>query len=59
MTPQDRRVRLERTFRAPPDRVFAAFTHVEVLRRWWGPGVGWTMPMTATEMNITGGAIVD
>ena len=54
MTPQDRGVRLERTFQAPPDRVFAAFTHVEVLRQWWGPGVGWTMPVVEMDLRVGG-----
>lgn len=54
MTPQDREVRLERTFRAPPDKVFAAFTHVEVLRRWWAPGVGWEIPVVEVDLTVGG-----
>jgi uncharacterized protein YndB with AHSA1/START domain len=28
---------IRRTFNAPRERVFAAFTSPELLRRWWGP----------------------
>jgi uncharacterized protein YndB with AHSA1/START domain len=54
MTPSDRELRLERTFRAAPDRVFAAFTHVDVLRRWWAPGVGWDIPIAEVDLKVGG-----
>jgi uncharacterized protein YndB with AHSA1/START domain len=53
MSPQGREIRVERTFRAPPDKVFAAFTNVEVLQRWWAPGLGWEIPVA--EVNLTVG----
>lgn len=28
---------LERTYDAPPERVFAAWTEPDLLRQWWGP----------------------
>lgn len=30
-------LQLTRRFRAPRERVFRAFTEIEMLRRWWGP----------------------
>jgi uncharacterized protein YndB with AHSA1/START domain len=54
MTPGDRELRLERTFRAPPDKVFAAFTHVEVLRRWWAPGIDWEMTVVEVDLVVGG-----
>ena len=38
-------LRIERTFAAPIDVVFDAWTSVEVLRRWWPAGPGWTTPV--------------
>ena len=54
MSPQGRGIRVERTFRARSDRVFAAFTHVEVLRRWWAPGVGWEIPVVDVDLRVGG-----
>jgi uncharacterized protein YndB with AHSA1/START domain len=39
----ERVLRLERTFRAPREAVFRAFTEREQLMRWWGPK-GYTVP---------------
>ena len=33
----DREIRIERTFDAPRDRVFAVYTDPELIPRWWGP----------------------
>ena len=33
----DRTLVIERVFRAPPDKVFRAWTDPEILVRWWGP----------------------
>jgi uncharacterized protein YndB with AHSA1/START domain len=54
MTAGDRELRLERTFRAPPDKVFAAFTHIEVLRRWWAPGADWEMTVVEVDLSVGG-----
>lgn len=37
-TPTDREIRIERTFDAPRDRVWRAFTDPELLAQWWGRG---------------------
>jgi uncharacterized protein YndB with AHSA1/START domain len=37
-TPTDREIRAERTFDAPRDRVWRAFTDPEQLAQWWGRG---------------------
>ena len=34
-------LRLNRRFAAPPERVFAAWTHPDVLRDWWAANVEW------------------
>jgi uncharacterized protein YndB with AHSA1/START domain len=36
-TPTDREIHIERTFDAPRDKVFAAFTDPELIPDWWGP----------------------
>jgi uncharacterized protein YndB with AHSA1/START domain len=46
-------LRIERTFAAPVDAVFDAWTSVEVLRRWWPAGPGWTTPVA--EVDLRGG----
>lgn len=37
-TPTDREIRIERTFDAPRDRVWRAFTEPTLLAQWWGRG---------------------
>jgi uncharacterized protein YndB with AHSA1/START domain len=37
-TPSDREIRIERTFEAPRDRVWRAFTDPKLLAQWWGRG---------------------
>lgn len=37
-TPSDREIRIERTFNAPRDRVWRAFTDPTLLAQWWGRG---------------------
>ena len=36
--PRDREIRIERTFDAPRDRVWRAFTDPKLLAQWWGRG---------------------
>jgi uncharacterized protein YndB with AHSA1/START domain len=35
--PNEREIRVERLFDAPPERVFAAYTDPELIPQWWGP----------------------
>jgi uncharacterized protein YndB with AHSA1/START domain len=45
---------MERTFAAPAERVFDAFTSEEVMRRWWQAGTGWDTPEAAVDLRIGG-----
>jgi uncharacterized protein YndB with AHSA1/START domain len=42
-TPTDREIRVERIFAASRDRVWRAYTEVELLKQWWGRGNPLTM----------------
>jgi uncharacterized protein YndB with AHSA1/START domain len=48
------RLRLERTFNAPREAVFEAWTSAEVLRRWWPAGVGWDTPVAEVDVRVGG-----
>jgi uncharacterized protein YndB with AHSA1/START domain len=50
----DRTLVIERTFRAGRATVFAAWTHPEVLRRWWGAGPDWTSPEVEVDLRPGG-----
>jgi uncharacterized protein YndB with AHSA1/START domain len=47
---------MERTFRAPPERVFEAWTSEEVLRRWHAGSHGWDTPEASVDLRV-GGAL--
>jgi uncharacterized protein YndB with AHSA1/START domain len=47
-------LRLERTFDAPAQDVFDAWTNPEVLRRWWGPGTTWRTPVAEVDLRVGG-----
>ena len=47
---------MERTFAAPAERVFDAWTSVDTLRRWWPAGPGWTTPLAEVDVRV-GGAL--
>ena len=51
------RVRIERTFRAPAQEVFDAWTSVEVLRRWWHAEHEWETPRAEVDLRV-GGAVL-
>jgi uncharacterized protein YndB with AHSA1/START domain len=52
----NRTLRMERSFQAPAEAVFEAFTSEEVLRRWWHAGHDWET--TAAEVDLrVGGAV--
>jgi uncharacterized protein YndB with AHSA1/START domain len=45
---------MERTFAAPAERVFDAFTNEEVIRRWWQAGSGWDTPEATVDLRVGG-----
>jgi uncharacterized protein YndB with AHSA1/START domain len=45
---------IERTFDAPADEVFEAWTSEEVLRRWFRPGRDWGMPSAEVDLRVGG-----
>jgi uncharacterized protein YndB with AHSA1/START domain len=55
MTEHHTRVlRIERTFEAPVERVFAAWTSEEVLRRWLHGMPGWETPTAQVDLRVGG-----
>jgi uncharacterized protein YndB with AHSA1/START domain len=49
-------VRIERTFKAPADAVFDAWTSEEVMRRWWQAELGWETSEAEVDLRV-GGAV--
>ena len=49
-----RMLRIERTFDAPVERVFAAWTSPEVLRRWLYGMPGWETPTAEVDLRVGG-----
>ncbi|HWX46335.1 MAG TPA: SRPBCC domain-containing protein [Solirubrobacteraceae bacterium] len=47
-------LRLERTFEAPAEDVFDAWTNPEVLRRWWAAGPQWRTPLAEVDLREGG-----
>jgi uncharacterized protein YndB with AHSA1/START domain len=47
---------IERTFRAPAERVFEAFTSPEVMRRWWHAERAWETSEAQVDLRV-GGAV--
>jgi uncharacterized protein YndB with AHSA1/START domain len=47
-------IRVERTFRAGVDAVFAVWTSPEMLRRWYAPGVDWDTPLAELDARVGG-----
>jgi uncharacterized protein YndB with AHSA1/START domain len=47
-------LRLERTFNAPAQEVFDAWTSAEVLRRWWPAGSDWETPVAEVDVRVGG-----
>jgi uncharacterized protein YndB with AHSA1/START domain len=45
---------VERTFAAPPTRVFAAWSDPELLRRWWAAAPGWATPEVEVDLRVGG-----
>jgi uncharacterized protein YndB with AHSA1/START domain len=49
-------LRIERTFDAPAEIVFDAFTSPEVLKRWWHAEHNWETPFAEVDLRV-GGAL--
>jgi uncharacterized protein YndB with AHSA1/START domain len=47
-------VRIERTFEAPAEAVFDAWTSPDVIRRWFRPGQGWQEPSAEVDLRVGG-----
>ena len=47
-------VRIERTFAAPAEDVFDAWTSAEVMRRWLHPGPDWDTPEVELDLRVGG-----
>lgn len=52
--PTDTSLRLERTFDAPVEEVFDAWTNPEVLRRWWRADPAWSTPVAEVDLRVGG-----
>ena len=51
-----RTLHIERTFQAPVEAVFDAWTSEEVIRRWWQAEVGWETSEAEVDLRV-GGAV--
>ena len=47
-------VRIERTFDAPAEAVFDAWTSEEVLKRWFRTVAGWDTPIAEVDLRVGG-----
>jgi uncharacterized protein YndB with AHSA1/START domain len=47
-------VRIERTFDAPAEEVFDAWTSPDVMRRWWHAGPEWETPEAEVDLRVGG-----
>ena len=47
-------LRMERTFRAPAQAVFDAWTSEEVMRRWWQAERGWQTSAAEVDLRVGG-----
>jgi uncharacterized protein YndB with AHSA1/START domain len=50
----DLTLNIERTYAAPPDRVFEAWTSEEVLRRWFHAERAWDTPEASVDLRVGG-----
>ena len=51
---EDTTLRMERTFDAPAQKVFDAWTSEEVMRRWWHAGHDWETTEADVDLRIGG-----
>jgi len=52
--PSDREVVVTRTFQAPRDLVYRAYTEPDLVRRWLLGPPGWTMPVCEMDVRVGG-----
>jgi uncharacterized protein YndB with AHSA1/START domain len=52
----DQTLHIERTFQAPIEAVFDAWTSEEVIRRWWHVELGWETAAAEVDLRV-GGAV--
>ena len=52
----DKTLRIERTYQAPIEAVFDAWTSEEVIRRWWQAERGWDTAEAEVDLRV-GGAV--
>jgi uncharacterized protein YndB with AHSA1/START domain len=52
--PSDREVKVERSFKAPRQLVFRAFTEPQLVQRWLLGPPGWTMPVCEMDVRVGG-----
>lgn len=52
--PRSPALRIERTFAAPAQAVFDAWTSVQVLRRWWHAEHDWETPHAEVDLRVGG-----
>ena len=53
-TPSDCEVQMTRTFHAPRELVFDAFSKPELLKQWFGPR-GWSLSVCEVDIRVGGG----
>jgi uncharacterized protein YndB with AHSA1/START domain len=51
---ETRTLRIERTFQAPAEAVFGAWTSAEVIRRWWQAERGWETSEAEVDLRVGG-----
>lgn len=54
MTAQDLTLHMERTYQAPAEAVFDAWTSEEVLRRWFHAERAWDTPEASVDLRVGG-----
>ena len=52
--PSDREVKVVRSFKAPRDLVYKAYTTPELVKRWLLGPPGWTMPVCEMDVRVGG-----
>ncbi len=52
--PADTTLVITRTFAAPREKVFRAWTEAEDLKKWWAAGPGFTTPIAEVDLRVGG-----